>query len=123
MNVYGKTCLKPFAVQTANKDNKDNGTQGSQDTSASPTYDPAIVSATDKVLYIVVQTTKNSPVNDVNFILNSFNVCLKTGTTNFAFSNAGVLSAHIYNRFFTPDTLTGFDKYQKQAAHIEVLDA
>ena len=108
MNVYGKTCLSPSDVATANKDNRHNGTEGALSTTSPKSYDSTLVSTTDEILYIAVHSKSVSLVNQTEFILNSLNVCLKTGTTNFAFSNAGVLSSYFYAKHFQNEQLNGY---------------
>lgn len=124
MNVYNKTCIKSMAVYTANSTNKNNGNQGSQGTS----IDQTIVSMTDRVLAISVGTTSNATAGNINFVINSLNVCLKTGTTSFAFSNAGVATNYLFNYLFKkhPDfsaypLLTG--NTIKEKAHSDAYDA
>jgi len=122
MNVYNKTCVAPTGVQTANKTNKDNGTQGSQGS----TIDSTIVSSTDKILLITIQTTANSTVGDVAFVLNSLNICVKTGTTSFTFSNAGVTTNYLFNYLFQKNidfSTYPSATYPKQGVHVTSFDS
>ncbi len=100
MNVNKKSNLRPSMIQTINGSNKNDASiPGTLDASANPVINPAMVSSTDKIRYLVVQSSP-AAAGAVNFILNSFNVCVKSGTTNYTFSNAGVTSNYLYNYFF-----------------------
>ena len=113
MNVYGKTTLSPSSVLTTNKLN------GALQDTSSTTYSSAVSSA-DKVIGIVIQSASTSLANQTNFVLNSLNVCLKTGTTNFAFSNAGVTSNYLFNYFFTKNVdFSAFPSPAKQGPYVE----
>jgi len=118
MNVYGKTFLSPSDVATANKDNRNNGTEGALSTASPKSYDSTLVDVSDEILYIAVHSKSVSLANQTDFILNSLNVCLKTGTTNFAFSNAGVLSNFMYTKTYPNDKLTGYKTGAKHIAHL-----
>jgi len=122
MNVYNKTCVAPMCIQTSNKTNKDNGTQGTQGT----TIDSTIVSSTDKILLITIQSTANSTVGDVAFVLNSLNICVKTGTTSFTFSNAGVTTNYLFNYLFQKNidfSTYPSTTYPKQGVHVTSFDS
>jgi hypothetical protein len=122
MNVYNKTCVAPMCIQTSNKTNKDNGTQGTQGT----TIDSTIVSSTDKILLITIQSTANSTVGDVAFVLNSLNICVKTGTTSFTFSNAGVTTNYLFNYLFQKNidfSTYPSTTYPKQGFHVTSFDS
>ena len=85
MNNYNVTGLKCTDIYTENGTNKNSS-------SSKQTIDFDLVSLTDEVLYIVINTDSGAATNDVKFIVNSLNVQLKTGTTQFTFSNSGVAS-------------------------------
>jgi len=94
-NNYNVTNLRVKNNSTANGINKNNGTYGSLNTGSS--YDTSIVSPTDKVLCFTISTGSLYTINDVKFILRSFNIKQKTGTTNFLFNNASVATNFLYN--------------------------
>lgn len=120
MNVYNKTCVGSPIVQTANATNKNNGIQGTNGSSV----DTNIVSLTDKVVYITIQTTAGETVGNVNTVINSLNLCLKTGTTQFTFSNAGVVSNYLFNYLFTKNTdFSAFPAPLKQGAFVETYNS
>jgi hypothetical protein len=111
-----------MCIQTANKINKDNGTQGTQET----TIDSSIVSSTDKILLITIQSTANSTVGNVAFVLNSLNICVKTGTTSFTFSNAGVTTNYLFNYLFQKNidfSTYPSTTYPKQGVHVTSFDS
>jgi hypothetical protein len=119
MNVYNKTSIKSV-VYTENVTNKNNANPGSS-------FDNTIVAATDKILAIAVSTDSGANVGNINFVINSLNVCLKTGTTSFAFSNSGVATNYLFNYLFKkhPDfsaypLLTG--NTIKEKAHSDAYD-
>jgi hypothetical protein len=116
MNVYNKTLLSCQLVQTSNATNKNNGTQGSNGT----TFDSAIVSPSDKILFFTIGTSALASANNVCAVINSLNICVKTGTTQFSFSNAGVVSNYLFNYFFQKNTdFTAFPAPVKQGAYAE----
>ena len=120
MNVYNKTCMSPFCIQTANGDNKNNGTEGTQQS----TIDSTIVSNSDIVTLITIQTSKLAAAENVEFVLNSLNVCIKTGTTSFTFSNASVVTNYLFNYFFKKNIdFTAYPSPAKQEAHASSYDA
>ena len=85
MNNYNVTGLKCTDIYTENGTNKNSS-------SSKQTIDFDLVSLTDEVLYIAINTDSGAATNDVKFIVNTLNVQLKTGTTQFTFSNSGVAS-------------------------------
>jgi len=117
MNVYNKTCIK-LMVSTRNKSNKNNF-------NLETSINPSIVSMDDKILAISVGTDSSAAVGKVNFVINSLNLCLKTGTTSFAFSNAGVATNYLFNFLFKkhPDFST-YPSYisQKEEPHVNSYD-
>ena len=116
MNVYNKTLIGSPLVQTSNATNKNNGTEGSN----GATIDSAIVSPTDKILFFTIGTSALASANNVCAVINSLNVCVKTGTTQFSFSNAGVVSNYLFNYFFQKNTdFTAFPAPVKQGAYAE----
>ena len=88
MNVYNATKLQCSSICTANSTNKNNATFGS----IGSTIDSSIVSSTDEILLICISSASTAATNDVKFIVNSLNIELNSGTTQFTFSNAGVAS-------------------------------
>jgi hypothetical protein len=118
MNVNKKSNLRPSVIQTINGINKDDvSIPGTLDASSNPIINPAIVSSTDRIKYLVVRSSP-AAAGAVNFVLNSFNVCVKTGTTNYTFSNAGVTSNYLYNYFFKKNAdFTAFPAPALHQAH------
>ena len=116
MNVYNKTLLGTLVVQTANATNKNNGNQGSNGS----TIDSAIVSPSDKILYICIGTNSGASVGNVCAVINSLNICLKTGTTQFTFSNSGVVSNYLFNYFFSKNI--DFSSFPAPAKHGPFVD-
>lgn len=94
-NNYNVTNLRVKNNSTANGTNKNNGTYGTLNTGSS--YDTSIVDPSDKVLCFAISTGSLYTKNDVKFILSSFNIKQKTGTTNFLFNNASVAANLLYN--------------------------
>ena len=82
MNNYNVTGLKCTDIYTENGTNKNSS-------SSKQTIDFDLVSLTDEILYIAINTDSGAAQNDVKFVANSLNICLKTGTTQFTFSNNG----------------------------------
>ena len=106
LNIYNKTKLVSSSIETATA-------SGSTGTNPSLFNDELITS-------IVIQTKDTESgtalaVNETNFILNTFNVQIDSGTTQFTFSNAGSVSNYMfYNLFngknsdFTPAVKTQY---------------
>ena len=88
MNVYNATKLQCSSICTADATNKNNATFGS----IGATVDSSIVSDSDEILLICISSASTAATNDVKFVINSLNVQIKTGTTQFTFSNSGVAS-------------------------------
>ena len=86
MNVYNATKLQCSSICTADATNKNNATFGS----VGATVDSSIVSDSDEILLIGISSASTSAVSDAKFIINTMNIQLKTGTTQFTFSNSGV---------------------------------
>ena len=69
-------------------------------TSFSATYDPTIVTPTDDIAFFGLLTTGLENIKDIMFVLQSFNVSLKTGTTQMLFKNTDVVNNYIMNTLF-----------------------
>jgi cytoskeletal protein CcmA (bactofilin family) len=116
MNVYNKTFLKSLSVLTTNGANRNNADQGSVGTS----IDNLIVLPTDKILAFTISTDSGSSAGNVSAVINSLNVCIKTGTTQFTFSNAGVVSNYLFNYFFSKNTdFTAFPAPALQGSYVD----
>jgi hypothetical protein len=95
LNNYNATNLICKSTSTANGLNKNNGTYGTVKTGN--TYDSSIVQPTDKIACFAISTDSHYTINDVKFILSSFSLKEKTGTTKFLFNNASVATNFLYN--------------------------
>ena len=96
MNVYNKNTLQCSSIATSDSRNRYNGQEGSVNAFIDTNY----VSLDDEILLISVQTASVALVGDVNMLLQSFNVQLKTGTTQFLFQNSAVVTQFIMNDFY-----------------------
>jgi hypothetical protein len=123
MNVYNSTKLQCSSICTANSTNKNNATFGS----VGSTIDSSIVSSTDEILLICISSASTSVTNDVKIVINSLNIELNSGTTQFTFSNAGVASNYQSISLFRANTdlstvstknIAWFKAYK--AAHLDV---
>lgn len=97
MNVYNKTFLKCLSVSTTNSTNRNTYSNRTS-------IDDSIVLSDDKILAFTISTDSASSAGNVSAVINSLNVCIKTGTTQFAFSNAGVVSNYLFNYFFSKNS-------------------
>lgn len=93
MNNYNVTSLKCMGITTKNGTNRSNN-----DTLQS--IDTNLVSLTDEVYAIVIGSDSSPSPNKVKFIANSMNVRLKTGTTQFTFSNAGAATNFMFMNMY-----------------------
>jgi hypothetical protein len=87
VNNYNATNLQCSSTSTANGLNVKTGAR----------YDTSIVQPSDKIAYFSISTDPQYTINDANFILTTFNVKQKTGTTKFLFNNASVATNFLYN--------------------------
>lgn len=117
MNVYNKTQLGNPTVVTTNGTNKNNnGKNNNSGGSVGSSIDNTIVSASDKIISISINTDSTTGVGNVSMVVNSFNISLLSGTTQFTFSNAGVMSNYLFNYFFSKNAdFTPFPTPAKQA--------
>jgi uncharacterized protein YdeI (BOF family) len=93
-NIYNKTPLAAANIHTVNNSNTNSFT-------ASQQIDSSIVSDEDTVLFFAIQTYNTFLTNDVECIINSLNVRLDSGTTQFLFNNSSVSSNYLYNFQFS----------------------
>jgi hypothetical protein len=93
MNIYNTTPVKNSSISTVNSTNK-------QTYSLSQSIDPLIVQPTDKIVFFAINTDSGSSANNVEFIINSLNLCLKSGTTRFLFTNSSVATNYLFNSSF-----------------------
>lgn len=89
-NIYNKTPLAADNIHTVNNNNKNSFTALQQ-------IDSTIVSGEDTVLFFAIQTYNTFLPNDVECIINSLNIRLDTGTTQFLFNNSSVSSNYLFN--------------------------
>ncbi len=95
---YSAISVQANQTSTANHTNYNNGTYGS--VLSGINTDSSIVSPTDKIAFIVIQTASTASVNDVEFVLNSVHLRTLKGTTQLMFQNAGPSSNYMFNTFF-----------------------
>ena len=93
MNIYNTPPVKNSSISTVNSTNK-------QTYSLSQSIDPLIVQPTDKIVFFAINTDSGSSANNVEFIINSLNLCLKSGTTRFLFTNSSVATNYLFNSSF-----------------------
>ena len=93
MNIYNTTPVKNSSISTVNSTNK-------QTYSLSQSIDPLIVQPTDKIVFFAINTDSGSSANNIEFIINSLNLCLKSGTTRFLFTNSSVATNYLFNSSF-----------------------
>ena len=93
MNIYNTTPVKNSSISTVNSTNK-------QTYSLSQSIDPLIVQPTDKIVFFAINTDSGSSANNVEFIINSLNLCIKSGTTRFLFTNSSVATNYLFNSSF-----------------------
>jgi predicted RNase H-related nuclease YkuK (DUF458 family) len=81
-----------------------------------------LVSLDDEVLCFVIGTDSTAQQNDVKFIANSLNVRVKTGTTQFTFSNNGPSTNFMFMNIYkmnsdmsavTPKNISLFKSYKE----------
>jgi hypothetical protein len=92
LNNYNTTKLICKSTTTANGINKNYVSFNNGNT-----YDSSIIQSTDKIAYFAICTDSKYTLNDVKFILTSFSLKEKTGTTKFQFNNASVATNFLYN--------------------------
>lgn len=92
INIYNKEPVKPktTGIYTTNANNRNNY-------SGLSAIDSSIISGTDVVLFLSIQTDSSHTANNVEVVINSLNVALKSGTTKFAFSNSSVATNYLFN--------------------------
>jgi hypothetical protein len=88
MNIYNTTPSACFKTLTSNGVSISNGTGSKIDTS--------ICSLTDKIAAFVIETDNSTQVNNIEFIISSFNIQMKTGNTQFLFQNSAVAVNYLY---------------------------
>jgi hypothetical protein len=93
-NIYDKIPLAPADIHTVNNTNKNSLTSLQQ-------IDSTIVSNEDTVLFFAIQTYNTFLPNDLECIINSLNIRLSSGTTQFVFNNSSVSNNYLYNFQFT----------------------
>ena len=93
-NIYNKIPLAASDIHTVNNNNKTSFTALQQ-------IDSTIVSNEDTVLFFAIQTYNTFVPNDVECIINSLNIRLSTGTTQFVFNNSSVSNNYLYNFQFS----------------------
>jgi hypothetical protein len=93
INIYNTTPVKASSISTVNSTNK-------QTYSLSQSIDPLIVQPTDKIVFFAINTDSGSGADNVNFVINSLNVRLKSGTTRFSFTNSSVSTNYLFNSTF-----------------------
>jgi hypothetical protein len=115
MNKYNTTGLKYTAIYTENGTNRNSS-------SGMATIDTNLVSLDDEVLCFVIGTDSTAQQNDVKFIANSLNVRVKTGTTQFTFSNNGPSTNFMFMNIYkmnsdmsavTPKNISLFKSYKE----------
>ena len=89
MNNYNVTGLKCVSICTENGANKNTNVPLAA-------INEQIVNLTDEILYIAINTASTAAQNDVKFVAESLNIRLKTGTTQFTFSNNGPSTNFIF---------------------------
>ena len=117
MNVYNKTQLgNPTEVTTNGTNKNNNGKNNNSGGSVGSSIDNTIVSPSDKIISISINTDSTTGVGNVSMVVNSFNISLPSGTTQLTFSNAGVMSNYLFNYFFSKNgDFTPFPTPAKQA--------
>jgi len=97
INIYNKIPLPTAEILTVNNNNKNTVTALQQ-------IDSTIVSQDDTVLFFAIQTYNTFVPNDVECIINSLNIRLSSGTTQFGFNNSSVTSNYLYNFQFAKNS-------------------
>ena len=92
-NIYNKIPLATADIHTVNNINKNTYSSLQQ-------IDSTIISNEDTVLFFAIQTYNTFVPNDVECIINSLNIRLSTGTTQFVFNNSSVSNNYLYNLQF-----------------------
>jgi len=103
VNTYNVTPLKYSSTSTRNKlnDTENNGVGNIiQNTSGNSGFDTSKVSLDDKISCFAIQTASTAAVDSVSMVVSSLNVQLNTGTTQFTFSNAGVVMNYLFYFLF-----------------------
>ena len=90
INIYNTTPVKNSHITTVNKSNTNTY-------SLMQTIDSNIVSPEDKIVFMAIGSDSGYSANDLEFVLNSFNLCLNSGTTRFLFTNASVATNYLFN--------------------------
>ena len=65
----------------------------------SNSFDTSIVASEDTILTFAIETNESS-IKDYMFILQSFNISTKTGTTQMLFQNVSVVNDYLFKYFF-----------------------
>jgi hypothetical protein len=90
INIYNTTPVKNSHISTVNKSNTNTY-------SLMQSIDSNIVSPEDKIVFMAIGSDSGYSANDLEFVLNSFNLCLNSGTTRFLFTNASVATNYLFN--------------------------
>jgi len=90
INIYNKIPLPTAEILTVNNNNKNTVTSSQQ-------IDSTIVSHDDTVVLFAIQTYNTFAPSEVECIINSLNIRLSSGTTQFGFNNSSVTSNYLYN--------------------------
>ena len=90
INIYNKIPLPTAEILTVNNNNKNTVTSSQQ-------IDSTIVSQDDNVVLFAIQTYNTFAPSEVECIINSLNIRLSSGTTQFGFNNSSVTSNYLYN--------------------------
>jgi hypothetical protein len=93
INIYNTTPVKNSSITTVNKANNTYE-------SLMQSIDSTIVSPDDKIVFMSIGSDSGYSANDLEFVLNSFNLCLKSGTTRFLFTNSSVATNYLFNSSF-----------------------
>ncbi len=59
-----------------------------------------MVSPDDKIFAISIQSNSGAAVGNAEFVIQSLNIQLKTGTTQFLFQNSSVITQYLMNSLY-----------------------
>ena len=95
INNYNKTLLSYNGIVTKNSTNWSDGNP-----SILQTIDSIMVSPSDLVYAISIQSNSGAAVGNAEFVIQSLNIQLTTGTTQFLFQNSSVVTQYIMNSLY-----------------------
>ena len=95
INVYNKTLLGYNGITTRNSTN-----WSDPNPNILQTIDSTMVSPDDKIFAISIQSNSGAAVGNAEFVIQSLNIQLKTGTTQFLFQNSSVITQYLMNSLY-----------------------